>query len=101
MSYCVDWHAQARADLFELYDWIAEQADPDTAFEYTSRIEQRCETLSDFPQRGTPRNHLLPGLRSITFERRVIIAYRVEDDRVLILRLIRTARDLDTQFKPE
>ena len=94
----VEWHAQAKADLFELYDWVAERADPDTAYAYTSRIEQKCEALSDFPRRGTPRDHLEPGLRSITFERRVVIAYRVEADRVLVLRLIRTARDIRAQF---
>lgn len=95
----VEWHAQARADLFALYDWVAERAGPDTAYAYTSRIQQRCETLAAFPRRGTPRDHLEPGPRSITFERRVVIAYRVEADRVLILRLIRTARNIPAQFE--
>lgn len=98
MTYKVEWHALAKADLFDIYDWIAERADPETAYAYTSRIEGRCETLSAFPKRGTPRGDLEPGLRSITFERRVLIAYRVEKDRVLILRLIRTARDIAAQF---
>ena len=98
MNYRIEWHVLARADLFDIYDWIAEHADPQTAYAYTARIERRCESLSAFPHRGTPRDHLEPGLRSITFERRVIIAYRVEKDRVLILRLIRTARDIAAQF---
>ena len=98
MTYRVDWHVLARADLFDIYDWIADRADPETAYAYTSRIEQRCETLSSFPHRGTPQHGLEPGLRTITFERRVLIAYRVEQERVLILRLIHTARDISTQF---
>jgi toxin ParE1/3/4 len=94
----VEWHALAKADLFDIYDWIAERADPETAFAYTSRIERRCQALRAFPHRGTPRNELESGLRTITFERRVLIAYRVEKDRVLILRLIRIARDIAAQF---
>ena len=98
MTYRVEWHVLAKADLFDIYDWIAERADPETAYAYTSRIERRCESLSAFPERGTPRGDLEPGMRSITFERRVLIAYRVEKDRVLILRLIHTARDVAAEF---
>jgi toxin ParE1/3/4 len=98
MTLEVAWHPFAELDLRGIYDWIAGQADPATAREYTRRIEAKCDTLGDFPHRGTPRDHLEPGLRTVTFERRVVIVYRTEQHRVLILRLIHTARDIGAQF---
>jgi toxin ParE1/3/4 len=59
-SYTIVWRPQARDDLLALYEWITEQADPDTAFEYTSKIEAHANTLANFPERGTPRDDLAP-----------------------------------------
>lgn len=93
MNYEIIWRPAARADLHDLYDWIADRADARTAYGYTSRIEGHVAKLTAFPKRGTPRDDLSPGLRTSTFERRVIIAYRVEHNTVLVLRIIRAARD--------
>lgn len=54
--------------------------------------------LSHFPNRGTPRFDLSSGLRTVTFERRVILAYRVENGAVNIVRLIYVARDFARAF---
>lgn len=88
----------ASDDLSAMGLWIAERAGRATAEDYLRRLRAACEKLSLFPRRGTPRDHLEPGLRTITFERRVLITYRVEQDHVLILRLIRTARDIASQL---
>lgn len=93
MTHEVVWHPQARNDLYDIYDWIADRADPAAALAFTSRIEAHVERLRDFPNRGTPRYQLSPGLRSTTFERRIIVTYRVEANEVLILRVIHAARD--------
>ena len=82
------------ADLSGLGRWIAERADPGTAESYIARVEAACERLAIYPNRGTPRFDLAPGLRTVTFERRVVLVYRVEDDCVRILRAIATSRDL-------
>lgn len=97
----VEFAEQASDDLTMLGGWIAERADEATANRYLDRLTAACDTLAMYPRRGTPQDGLAPGLRSITFERRVLIAYRVEPNRVLILRLIRTARDIAAQFAPE
>jgi toxin ParE1/3/4 len=97
--YKVVWEQSARIDLLALYDWIADRADPDTAYRYTSRIEAFVETLRSFPNRGTPRDRVSPGLRSITFERKYIIGYCVEEDEVVILRIIHGARDFAKTFR--
>jgi toxin ParE1/3/4 len=89
----VVWRPEARDDLYQIYDWIADRADTATAFNYTSRIESFVERLSYFPNRGTQRFHLADGLRTVTFEKRIIIAYRADDQQVTISRLFHTARD--------
>ena len=94
------WRPEARSDLYAIYDWIAGQADADTAYAYTSRIETFALRLRYFPNRGTPRADLGSGLRSVTFERRVIVAYRVGPYRVgqsavFIVRLLGSARNIE------
>jgi toxin ParE1/3/4 len=43
--------------------------------------------LATFPERGTRRDDILPGLRTIGFERRATIAFRVLKTRVEIVSL--------------
>src|SRR5436853_3090555 len=76
----------AIADLKRIADWIAEGADEDLAEAYVRRIEARCGQLSHFPRRGRPRDELGAGLRSIVFERRATILYKIEADEVVVLR---------------
>ncbi len=76
---------EARRDLLNLYDWIADQADPVTALNYVERIEAFCADLSHGAERGTLREDIRPDLRVIGFERRVSIAFMVEADFVTIL----------------
>ena len=97
----VIWRPEARDDLYAIYDWIAEQADPDTAYAYTSRIKAFALRLTHFPNRGTPHVDISSGLRSVTFERRIIIAYRVEIGTVHVVRLICAARDFERAFSVE
>lgn len=94
----VVWRPESRDDLYAIYDWIAEQGDPDAAYAYTSRIEAFALRLNHYPNRGTPRFNLSTGLRTVTFERRVIVAYRVENGAVHIVRLIDAARDFARAF---
>lgn len=84
----VVWRPRARADLLALYDWIADRADPDTAYAYTAAIEAHADKLATFPDRGTPREDLVPGLRTTPYRGRTVIAYRVLADAVEILRLV-------------
>ena len=93
--YPVVWHPRAARDLLALYDWIAARADPDTAYAYTSKIEAHAATLAQFPERGPPRDDLIPGLRTLIYRRRTIIAYRVTDSAVEVLRLVHGGQDWD------
>lgn len=93
MALEVVWRRTAQTDLYALYDWIADQADPDTAYAYTSAIEAHAAGLTTYPQRGTPRDDLAPGVRTSNFRGRTVIAYRVSDT-VEILRVFHAGKEL-------
>jgi len=98
MSHRVVFSPEAQADLLALYDNIAGKAGPETAFGTIGRIESACHGLADFPERGTRRDDLRPGLRLIGFERRAVIALRVDETTVTILRILYGGRDIDAAF---
>lgn len=85
----------ARADLKSIFDWVERAAGPEQALAYVRRIRSHYLGLADFPNRGTDRNDLVPGLRTIAFERRATIAYIVEKDAVAVLRILHHGRDLE------
>ena len=100
MLHKIKWHPDARDDLYALYLWIAEQAGDEIAYRYTMRIENHTETLTQFPARGTPRDDLVAGLRTITYRRRTIITYQIIDQVVEILGISHGGRDLKRRFVP-
>ncbi|OWJ66066.1 plasmid stabilization protein [Inquilinus limosus] len=85
---------EARDDLLNLYHYIAEHSGADRAIGYLDRIEAFCRSLSMFPERGTPRDDLFPGLRVVGFERRVAIAFHIDPGKVTIDRILYGGRDL-------
>jgi toxin ParE1/3/4 len=68
---------EALTDLFELYDYIAANSGAERARNYTDRIVTTCRNLVSFPERGTRRDDLRPGLRTTTYRRRVTIAFHI------------------------
>ncbi len=94
MTYNVQLSALAIEDLITLHQWINAEADLSTADSYLARIEERVAALADFPHRGSPRDDLIAGLRTLTFERRTLIAYTVDRSIVTVQRIISASRDL-------
>ncbi len=97
--YKVDYTKRARAQLLDLYRYIAGEADPHVALAFVRRIENQCERLDAFPLRGTQRDDLMPRLRTLSFERRVVIGYVVEDESVWIVGVSYGGRRLDGAFE--
>ena len=64
----------AQDQLVGLYRHIAAAASPDIAARYTDAIVTDCEGLGTFPQRGSRRDDIRPGLRITNFRRRAAIA---------------------------
>jgi toxin ParE1/3/4 len=91
----VFFRPQAEADLFGPYEYIAGRAGPAVAGNYIDRIEQACMALATFPKRGTRRDDILPGLRTIGFERRVTIAFRILHTRVEIVTIAYGGREFE------
>ena len=88
----------ARADLKSIFDWVEQSAGPEQATEYLGRIRLHYIGLNDFPNRGTDRSELWPGLRTLAFERRATIAYVVEKEAIVILRILHKGRDASRAF---
>jgi toxin ParE1/3/4 len=85
---------QAEADLDAIYDYIAKASSNfEVAFNFTERLRAACFNLVDFSERGTPRDDLLPGLRTVAFERKSLIAYVVLVDDVVIVNIFHGGRD--------
>ena len=98
MTYRLEQSALARRDLVDLHAWIVDEASDDIADAYLNRVIAKLATLVDFPNRGTPRPDLGPGVRTVSFERRLIVIYRVEAETVTILRVVNGSRDLPRLF---
>jgi toxin ParE1/3/4 len=64
------------------------------------RLRAACEKLAHFPNRGSPHDELAPGLRSVPFERRATIYYRVSAETVDIMHIAWAGRDSAGIFKP-
>ncbi len=86
---------EAEAQLTRLYRYIAGEASPAIARGFTDAIVDQCESLHQFPDRGTPRNDLRPGLRTIAFRRRVVIAYIVSAGAVTIVGIFYGGQDYE------
>lgn len=83
--------------MAELQAWIASKTTETTAARYLSRLRAFCRQLRSFPERGTLRTDLRPGLRTITFEGRVEVAFEVDLDRVVIVRFLYAGRQYDSR----
>jgi len=79
--------SQARVDLIQLHDWIAERAGTVVAKTYLDRLEVYCQGFEIAAERGHRRDDIRPGLRIVGSERRITIAFVVEPEQVIILRL--------------
>lgn len=97
MTRFVVYSPRARQHLTDLYSWIAaESGFPDRAEEYVSAIFDYCDSLVEFPFVGAARDDLGPGIRTIGFRRRAVIAFAVTDARVEMLGVYYGGRDYET-----
>ena len=90
----------AREDLAEIYRRRAEREGFDSASALVSAIQDRCEGLTSFSERGTPRPEIRPGVRSVPFRRKAVIAYLVRPDAVVIIGIMYGGRDLAVLKEP-
>lgn len=101
MPHTVSFAPEAEAQLLALFRYIAGEASPKIAERYLGTVVELCEKLESFPLRGTPRDDIRPGLRTIAFRRRVTVAYSVADKDVTILGISYGGQDVATLISDE
>ncbi len=101
MSHTVIVSPEARAQLDQLYDYIAAAASPDTALRFNNDILDHLEGLQDFPIRGTARDDILHGLRTVGFRRRLTIAFVVEPVTVFVVGIFYGGQDFEAMLRGE
>ena len=101
MQYAVVFAPEAQEQLTALYRYIAVAASPDIAERYTSAIVTYCESLRDFPLRGTSRDDVRPGLRITHYKKRAVIAFAVEVDRVSVIGIFYGGQDYETLLQSD
>jgi Plasmid stabilization system protein len=98
----VVYSPHARQQLTDLYLWIAEQSGyPERAEGFVSAIFDYCDGLAEFPMVGLARNDLRPGLRTIGFRRRVVIAFAVREAAVEVHGVYYGGQDYETLIAAE
>jgi toxin ParE1/3/4 len=90
---------EASRDLVELAVYIANQSGETVAGRYLDRLYAACMALAHFPERGTKRDDIAPGLRTVGFERRATIAFRVLKTRVEIITIAYAGRDFERELR--
>lgn len=99
MQYTVVFTPEAQDQLAAIYRYIATAASPLTAGRYTSAIVTYCESLRTFPNRGTCRDDVRPGLRITNYKKRAVIAFAVEAERVSIIGVYYGGQDYETSLQ--
>jgi plasmid stabilization system protein ParE len=69
---------EARSDLAGIARYVYERSGSEKiALDYVRRIREWCDHLLLFPEAGRARDDLRPGIRIVSFERRIVIAYMI------------------------
>jgi len=95
MNYKVVISPFAKQQLDSLYDYIAEASSEDIAEKYIEGISNYCESMSIFPLRGTLREDLRAGIRITNYRKRVVIAFEVKENQVIILSIFYGDQDYE------
>jgi toxin ParE1/3/4 len=90
----------ALADLEDVFRGVLRiSASPVVARRYVERIRARCRLILTLPHAGRPRDDLAPGLRTVPFERRAVIVYRIIDRTVEITNIFHGGRDYAALYR--
>jgi len=88
----------AKAELAEIWCYIAIDSSHNTADRTIERIAEGLERLALFPLTGRPRDELSPGLRSYFIRPRHTVFYRVKGEHLEVAQILHHARDLSRFF---
>jgi len=83
----------ALQDLNRIFTTIQHTAGQKIALSYLERFQAYCQGFALAGERGTRHDDIRPGLRVIGFERRLTLAFMVEGDEVVFLRIFEAGRN--------
>lgn len=95
MTLGVVFTPEAEQQLVDLYRYIAAAGSQEAAARYTDLIVTFCEELAAFPNRGKARDDIRPGLRTIGYRRRVVVAFAVTGKALVIVGVFYGGRDYE------
>lgn len=96
----VRYRPEALADLEDIFRFVLRAGGaPVSAVRYVERIRERCRRVGILPLAGRKRDDLAPGLRTVAFERRAVIAYRVIGSTVEITNVFYGGRDFEALYR--
>lgn len=101
MSYTVRFTPEALRQLDALEAHIGRVASGAVAARYVDSILDYCETLHAFPHRGTRRDDIRPGLRTLGYRRRLTIAFEVTAETVNIIGIFYGGQDYEMALREE
>lgn len=70
---------EARQQLHQLDEWIADKATDETARRFVAAILDHIDGILVFPLAGRARDDVRPGMRTTTFKKRTLVAYEVDE----------------------
>nr|WP_252192694.1 type II toxin-antitoxin system RelE/ParE family toxin [Rhizobium sp. CSW-27] len=98
----VAYRQDALADLRAIYLFVLERSGNEaTARGFVERMMARCRSIGDAPDGGRRRDDLVPGLRTVPFERRAVIAYVLRSDQVEITNIFYGGRDYEALYRDD
>ena len=89
---------EAEADLHELWFCVASASSVEISDRLVDSLTARFFLLAAHPRAGRQRDDLLSGMRIFPVADYVVL-YRVEEDDVLIQRVVRGSRDLEAVIR--
>jgi toxin ParE1/3/4 len=98
--YELRYRPAALTDLEDIFRTVLRvSANPSVARRYVERIHARCRLIPTLPHAGRQRDDLAPGLRSVAFERRAVIIYRVVGETVEITNVFHGGRNYAALYR--
>jgi toxin ParE1/3/4 len=91
---------RALDDLAEQWSYRALEVGTENADALIERIEKRLRLLAEYPESGTKRDELRPGLRSVVLGK-LVLFYNPLRDGIELVRVLDGRRDLQAIFAEE
>jgi toxin ParE1/3/4 len=85
---------KAKDDLTSIAIYIATD-NPQRAYSFVDEIEQRCQLIAKFPKAARRVNSIAGVVRVVSFKR-YLVFYQDSHDAIDVLRVLHSARDIDS-----